>query len=71
MKNCKDCKHAIWKRTAAGQLHPSGAGQCKYPWKMPELPVAFYWITRPGPSGGFIERQRDHAEHCAYWARVA
>lgn len=26
MKNCTDCKHAEWKRTASGKLHPSGAG---------------------------------------------
>ncbi len=71
MKNCTDCKHALWKRTASGKLHPSGDGRCQYPWKMPELPVAFYWINRPGPSGGPVNRKRDNAEHCAYWARVA
>jgi hypothetical protein len=71
MKNCTDCKHALWERTAAGKLHPSGDGKCQYPWKMPELPAALYWLRRPEPSGGFINRRRDNAEHCAYWARVA
>jgi hypothetical protein len=26
MKNCTGCKHAEWKRNAAGNLHPSGVG---------------------------------------------
>jgi hypothetical protein len=71
MKKCADCKHALWKRNAAGNLHPSGDGMCQYPWGMPELPVAFYWISRPAPSGGPIHRKRDNVEHCVYWARAA
>lgn len=73
MKNCNDCKHALWKRTEAGKLHPSGDGRCKYPWKSPALPVAFYWIGRAAqePCGGQINRKKENTEHCAYWARVA
>lgn len=69
MKNCTDCKYALWKRTAAGKLHPSGDGKCEYPWKMPALPAAFYWISSGAPAGGFVNRKRDNTEHCAYWAR--
>ncbi len=67
MNNCKDCKYALWNRTAAGKLHPSGEGRCNYQWKMPELPVAFHWISRTTPSGGAIQRKRDNEEHCVYW----
>jgi hypothetical protein len=72
MKTCTDCKYAEWKRTAAGKLHPSGDGQCRYPWKMPELPVAFHWMGSGGPKpfGGRIYRKRENKEHCAYWSRA-
>ena len=26
MKNCTDCKHALWDKTEAGRLHPKGGG---------------------------------------------
>lgn len=70
MKYCTDCKHAEWQRTTSGRLHRSGDGQCKYPWKMPALPAAFYWISSGGPSGGLVNRKRENAEHCVYWARA-
>jgi hypothetical protein len=72
MKNCTDCKYALWNRTAAGKLHPSGDGDCRYPWKLPALPAAMHWIgSPPKPWGGSINRKREHEEHCTYWARVA
>jgi hypothetical protein len=72
MKNCTDCKHAIWDKTSAGRLHPGGGGICKYPWKMPDLPQAFYWISRaPHMGGGNISRRKDLQDHCVYYARKA
>jgi len=69
MKNCTRCKYAEWKKTASGKLHPSGEGRCNYPWKMPKLPQAFYWIFHgdPIPSGGYINRRKDFEEHCPYY----
>ena len=71
MKNCTDCKHALWDTTATGRLHPSGGGKCKYKWVMPQLPQAFYWIDRsaPAPFGGYINRRKDLQDHCTYYAR--
>jgi hypothetical protein len=67
MKNCTRCKYADWKRTAAGRLHPDGSGKCTFPVKIPKLPAAFYWISTPGPYGGFIERKRDHKDDCPHY----
>jgi hypothetical protein len=70
MKDCTDCKHAKWARTAGGKLHPSGDGKCQYQWKAPQLPAAFYFIGRePVPLGGFINRRKPLKEHCVYFAR--
>lgn len=68
--NCIGCKYALWNRTKDGKLHPSGVGWCQYPWTMPELPMAFYWITRPVPNGGIINRKSDGVKQCAYWTRA-
>ena len=70
MKNCTDCKHALWQRTTAGKLHPSGYGECRYQWTMSALPAAMYWLSDPKPSGGSINRKRELNEHCIYWARA-
>ena len=70
MKNCTNCKYAEWKRTEAGRLHPSKDGKCMYPWKLPALPASMHWISSPAPCGGYINRGRDNAEHCAYFARA-
>jgi len=64
MKNCTDCKYADWQRTAAGKLHPSGNGRCAHPWQIPPLPAAFYFLTRPIPTGGSINRREEFKEHC-------
>jgi len=70
MKNCTRCKYAEWDKTKAGKLHPSGEGQCKYPWTMPQLPGSKYWIGRnpPEPFGGHISRKVEFKEHCPYFA---
>ena len=69
MKTCKDCKYADWQRTKAGRLHPSGDGSCTYPFKIPQLPLAFYFIGGPpSPYGGHISRGREFKEHCPYWS---
>ena len=68
MKNCTNCKYAEWQKTAAGKLHPSGDGHCRYPYKVPELPSAFYWVGRaPTPAGGTINRHQDLNDHCVYF----
>ncbi len=70
MKNCTPCKHASWQRREGGNLHPSGDGQCKYPYSVPQLPASMWWIgTVPTPNGGAINRKKELAEHCAYFAR--
>ena len=71
MKNCTDCKWALWDTTATGRLHPGGGGVCKYPYKIPELPQAFYWMYRgaPEPLGGHINRRTELQDHCTYYAR--
>lgn len=71
MKNCTDCKHALWDETKAGRLHPKGGGVCKYPWRMPALPQSLYWPgrTAPSPFGGFINRHQELKDHCAYYER--
>lgn len=69
MKNCTDCKYAEWHRTAVGKLHPDGDGYCEYPFSLPKLPAAMYWVTLPRPSGGSINRRRDLKDHCVYFVR--
>ena len=69
MKTCNGCKYADWQRTAAGRLHPSGDGKCTYEYKVPRLPLAFYYIGgTPAPCGGHISRRRKFKEHCPYWS---
>jgi hypothetical protein len=60
MKNCTHCKHAIWAKTAAGRLHPSGDGTCEFP-----LPACMYWINPP--SGGYINRREELPIDCPYF----
>jgi len=31
MKNCTDCKHALWDKTETGRLHPKGGGAVQIP----------------------------------------
>ena len=70
--NCVKCKHAVWCRTTAGRLHPSGDGRCEYPWKLPPLPASMYWIFASGPSphGGHISRKKELEKDCVYFAEV-
>ena len=71
MKDCTNCKHAKWETTKIGRLHKSGYGLCEYPWKMPPLPAAMYWMQdmTPKPYGGPINRHKELEDHCAYFAR--
>lgn len=73
MKNCTDCTHATWQRTAANRLHPSGDGMCGHGYKVAPLPQSMWWCSRqpPKPNGGAINRRNELADHCVYWARVA
>ena len=66
---CTDCKFADWKKTAAGRLHPSGDGRCK--WELPtvRLPVSQYFIGGKQRSyGGHISR-KDDWEQCPQYQR--
>jgi len=70
VKKCNDCKYAEWAVTAKGRLHPSGDGKCKYPYVLPALPRAMYWIGgNVAPCGGHINRRTEFKEHCAYFSR--
>ena len=71
MKNCTYCAHADWQKTSSGRLHPSGDGNCKYPYKVPELPKSMYWIGgSPTPHGGRINRKEELKDHCKYFTRA-
>jgi hypothetical protein len=66
---CDDCKHADWKRTKNGRLHPDKTGRCRFVWTPPPLPLAFHfsWGGRgkaPEPSGGYIERGDTRMNDC-------
>lgn len=71
MKTCIGCKYAEWKKTKAGKLHPSGDGHCGFPWEMPKLPAAMYWIGSicPHPSGGHINQGTMLTDSCVYFQR--
>ncbi len=69
MKTCDECKHANWKRTAAGRLHPSKDGVCTYKYTVPALPACMYWLSSVTPCGGHIKRGEENKDHCPYWAR--
>ena len=70
MKTCKGCKYAVWERTRAGRLHPSGEGKCDWKYKPPPLPRAFYYLGGevPAPLGGYINRHEEFTDHCPYWS---
>lgn len=73
MKLCDKCKHADWKRTSAGKLHPDKSGKCAkaMAWTAPPIPACSYWMgTAPKPSGFLIERGRELGEHCVYWEQA-
>jgi len=66
MSNCTECKFAEWKRTAAGRLHPSGEGRCRWKYEPKPIAAAYSWPgfhrgSSPIPHGGFIHR-RDERE---------
>jgi len=67
MKSCKGCKHADWKRRADGKLHPDGYGFCGCEVRLPPLPVAKHWISRPIYTVGTINRHQELPAHCVYW----
>jgi len=67
MKTCVGCQYAVWKRTKAGRLHPSGDGRCAYEYKIPALPASMYFIHKPTPCGGLINRHKGLTKPCAYW----
>jgi len=68
MKNCTGCKHAEWDKTKSDKLHPSGNGNCRYTYKIPGLPQAFYFMDSPLVLGGRINRKKEFENHCIYYA---
>lgn len=70
---CLTCKYAEWKRTRAGDLHPSGDGRCVATFKI-DLPRAFFWSwgRRSAPyDGGWIERRPDtHFTECSFYDAI-
>ena len=69
MKTCMGCKHAQWKKTSNGRLHPSGDGQCLFEYKIPPLPASRYIVGgMPIVSGGSIERKGAYKDHCPYYS---
>lgn len=72
MKTCDGCKHAEWKYTTTGRLHPGGDGRCTWKYKAPALPQSMFWTGRPNPpepSGGYINRRHPLPDHCVYFTR--
>jgi hypothetical protein len=69
MLSCLGCQYAEWQKTKTGKLHPSGDGKCKFEYKLPQLPAAFYFIgiSYPSPCGGYINRKKQNKNHCPYW----
>lgn len=67
MKTCKGCRHAEWKRTANGKLHPDGSGKCIYEWRMPPLPACKSWWSFPFALTTSIDRKKDLLIHCPCW----
>lgn len=72
MKTCLGCKHAWWRKTAAGKLHSSGEGICRFPYAVPPLPASMYWFGNqpPRPKGGLINRHEENNGHCTYYNRT-
>lgn len=86
MKNCLGCKYAEWKKTKSGRMHPSGDGQCRYNYKIPQLPNAFYFLHQAtldlndgkihhtneklSLSDGQINRKKEYQNHCPYYMEV-
>ncbi len=69
MKNCTDCKYALWNCTKNNSLHPNGEGFCQFPIKIPQLPAALEWETQPKIIGGRINRRRELIKHCTFYLR--
>jgi len=68
MKNCTKCKYAKWKKGNKERLHPSGDGECKFPYKIPALPASKFWIDKlPIPYSWSINRRTELEEHCIYY----
>ena len=65
MNWCRDCKYALWQKTASGRRHPKGEGQCGYTPKLPTLPSAFHWFMgrEPGWSHPWINWKKPY-EKC-------
>ena len=54
---CAGCKHAEWKRTAKGALHPSGEGLCVHPIlsNPPKIPKSAYAAGMYGVNAGVFK----------------
>lgn len=74
---CDACKYAIWRKTAAGRLHPDKSGLCGVE-KRIQLPAAFRGLSFEKTAaegyidvkGGYIKRGRELSRKCAYYGPI-
>jgi len=70
MNGCDACKHANWKRTTNGRLHPDKTGRCGFIWNPPPIPLAYSAGTFakngqvPTLTGGYIGRSDPMYDNC-------
>jgi len=74
--SCLECAKAEWQRTKSGSLHPSGAGRCRWQFRSPAIPKAFYYWgvekrEAPSPHGGHISRKTPHTDCPLFHAKEA
>jgi len=67
MNICIGCKHAQWKKTAAGRLHPSQEGRCSIPTTEIKIPAAYYWLNGVPLYGGRISRKSETMKDCFFF----
>lgn len=67
-QTCLNCKHASWKKTLNGRLHPSGDGLCTFQLVMPPIPKACYILFNREIvlHGRSISRHEAHSD-CPCW----
>lgn len=70
MSTCDYCEFAVWDTTKTGALHPQKRGLCSRLKRHPtdlRLPYAFCWVgPTPTPSGGMIQRGKEHVTPCVF-----
>lgn len=69
--DCKNCRYAVWKKTASGRLHPSGDGKCMFTWEPLPLPKSYFGMSIPRPvlQGRSVDRH-DPFKNCQTWTEL-